>query len=141
MKCIINAYSTNEVSKYNGLTFDIIGQSGNNFAVSIGESVNYVSNFELYIVDLENEFNAAVFRINAIGFDYWYNSIVSYMKRNKITLTPKEAIVLPEVIQEEQQTEQFETFIFEKSAFYSNEQHNTNSDVEIAPTGKESQKC
>lgn len=88
MKAVINCFAKNDISIYNGLTFDIVGHCKGHIEVDILGIIYDIELDELLIVDIQTEIKHAIIRYDAMFFDYWYDILKQYCKVNKIRLSP-----------------------------------------------------
>jgi len=100
MRAVINTFAKEENAIYNGLTFPVVGHCNGHLEINID---GLICDFELThvsIVDIQTEFFHAHLRAEKMGFDYWYNLLVSYIKANKIKIQHQKA---PEKLQMQKQ--------------------------------------
>jgi hypothetical protein len=88
MKAIINCFVKNDLSIYNGLTFDIVGHCNGCIEVDINGIINDMQLDEIMIVDIQREINHSIIRYDRMFFDYWYDILKQYCKVNKIKIKP-----------------------------------------------------
>jgi hypothetical protein len=89
MKAVINCFVKNDLSIYNGLTFDVVGHCNGCIEVDINGIINDMQLTEIIIVDITKEITHSIIRHDKMFFDYWYDILKMYCKVNKIKIKPE----------------------------------------------------
>lgn len=101
MKAILNTFSKNKLSQFNGLTFDIVGHKDGQFMLIVDEQLYLISPKEILICEIKTEVANSIIRDTATFCDYWYRILSTYCKVNKIEVHANANFSVPEISNEE----------------------------------------
>lgn len=101
MKAILNTFSKNKLSQFNGLTFDVVGHKDGLFMVIVEEQLYLISPKEILICEIKTEMANAIIRDTSTFCDYWYRILANYCKVNKIEVHANANFSEPEICDDE----------------------------------------